>query len=559
MLRELYIENLAVIEKATISFCDKLNVFSGETGAGKSILIGGINAVLGGRTGRDIVRTGESKAVVTALFDNIPVGIAEKLEENGYLYEGELLLQREIYSDGKSTARINGKVTTAAVLKEIASELIDIHGQHDTAILMSTDNQRQILDSYGGLESELTEYKELFRNFSLVSREVKALQKQIEERDERIAVLNERIEDVGGYGLKVGEEKEVAEKLERARSFEAYQRALSEAYGAINGYDEGSSAVSLLRSACKALEKIAPDDEEDKMSQLLQRLKGSLIEIEDIGSELSGAMSDEYSPEGLSELENRLSDILLLKRRYKMETDELIEAFEKWKEELDTLQEGDEALEELNEKRRRLADEVKAKAQKISDLRKKAADKLVKEITEELIFLDMPNVQFVFDFQRDKIAVTGMDKVEMLISVNKGETPKPMNKIASGGELSRIMLAIKNVLASADNVPTMIFDEIDTGISGRAAHKVGIKLSEIADKRQVLCVTHLAQIAAMGDRHFLIEKKSDEKRTYTNVHALDYEERKREIARIISGESESETALKSAEELLKRDRSINEH
>lgn len=559
MLRELYIENLAVIEKATISFCDKLNVFSGETGAGKSILIGGINAVLGGRTGRDIVRTGESKAVVTALFDNIPVGIAEKLEENGYLYEGELLLQREIYSDGKSTARINGKVTTAAVLKEIASELIDIHGQHDTAILMSTDNQRQILDSYGGLESELTEYKELFRNFSLVSREVKALQKQIEERDERIAVLNERIEDVGGYGLKAGEEKEVAEKLERARSFEAYQRALSEAYGAINGYDEGSSAVSLLRNACNSLGKIAPDDEEDKMNQLLQRLRGALIEIEDIGSELSGAVSDEYSPEGLSELENRLSDILLLKRRYKMETDELIEAFEKWKEELDTLQEGDEALEELNEKRRRLADEVKAKAQKISDLRKKAADKLVKEITEELIFLDMPNVQFVFDFQRDKIAVTGMDKVEMLISVNKGETPKPMNKIASGGELSRIMLAIKNVLASADNVPTMIFDEIDTGISGRAAHKVGIKLSEIADKRQVLCVTHLAQIAAMGDRHFLIEKKSDEKRTYTNVHALDYEERKREIARIISGESESETALKSAEELLKRDRSINEH
>ena len=560
MLKELDIENLAVIEKATISFCDKLNVFSGETGAGKSILIGGINAVLGGRTGRDIVRTGESKAVVTALFDDIPKSTVLKLEENGYFYEGELLLQREISSDGKSTARINGKITTAAVLKEIASELIDIHGQHDTAILMSTDNQRQILDSYGGVESKLSEYRDVFRSFSHVSKEVKALQQEIQERDEKIAVLSEKIEDVEGYGLKVGEEKEVSDRLEKVRGFEAYQRALTEAYGCINGYDEGSSSVSLLRSACASLGKIAKeDDEADEMSLLLQRLKGALIEIEDIGSELSGAINDEYSAESLSELENRLSDILLLKRRYRMETDELIEALDKWKKELEELKESDDILEELNEKRRKLADEVKAMAQEISDLRKEAADRLVKEITGELVFLDMPNVQFIFDFQRDKISITGMDKVEMLISVNKGEEPKPMNKIASGGELSRIMLAVKNVLASADNVPTMIFDEIDTGISGRAAHKVGVKLSEIAGKRQVLCVTHLAQIAAMGDRHLLIEKKSDDKRTYTNVHALDYEERKHEIARIISGDSDNEVTLRSAEELLKRDKNTNEH
>lgn len=558
MLKELEIENLAVIEKATISFCDKLNVFSGETGAGKSILIGGINAVLGGRTGRDIVRTGESKAVVTALFDDIPKSTVFKLEENGYSYDGELLLQREISSDGKSTARINGKITTAAVLKEIASELIDIHGQHDTAILMSTDNQRQILDSYGGLEGKLSQYREVFRAFSHVSKEVKALQQEIQERDDMIASLSEKIEDVEGYGLKVGEEKEVSDRLEKVRGFEAYQRALTEAYGCINGYDEGNSSVGLLRSACVSLGKIAKeDDEADEMSMLLQRLKGALIEIEDIGSELSGAINDEYSADSLTELENRLSDILLLKRRYRMETDELIEALGKWKKELEELKESDDILEELNEKRRRLADEVKTRAQEISDLRKQAADRLVKEITGELVFLDMPNVRFIFDFQRDKISITGMDKVEMLISVNKGEEPKPMNKIASGGELSRIMLAVKNVLASADNVPTMIFDEIDTGISGRAAHKVGVKLSEIADKRQVLCVTHLAQIAAMGDRHLLIEKKSDDKRTYTNVHALDYEERKREIARIISGESESEVTLRSAEELLKRDR--NEH
>ena len=318
----------------------------------------------------------------------------------------------------------------------------------------------------------------------------------------------------------------------------------------ISGYDEGESALSLLQNASNELEKISETVE--GIGELSQRLSGILIDLEDIGSEVSKNINDEYSPENVSLLENRKSDLLLLKRRYRMEIDELIESLSQWKAELEQLKTGDDALEELNERRRELADDVKKRAQEISELRKNAADKLVKAITEELVFLDMPNVRFVFDFQRDKITSAGMDKIEMLISVNKGEEPKPMNKIASGGELSRIMLAVKNVLASADDVPTMIFDEIDTGISGRAAHKVGVKLYEIARKRQVLCVTHLAQIAAMGDRHLLIEKQSDESRTYTNVHALEFEERKREIARIISGESDSEITLKSAEELLKR-------
>ncbi|MCM1054916.1 MAG: DNA repair protein RecN [Bacteroides sp.] len=550
MLKELDIENLAVIERAAISFCGNLNVFSGETGAGKSILIGGINAVLGGRIGRDIVRTGENKAVVTALFDDIPKHVIEKLEENGYSYDGELLLQREITSDGKGTARINGKIATASVLREIASRLIDIHGQHDTAILMSTDNQRQILDTYGGLENKLREYKEIFREFSHVSKEVKSLQLKIEERESRISELTEKIEDVEGYELKLGEEEEVSAQLDAARSFEEVQKALSSAYMCISGCDESESAVGLLQSASNELEKIT--EKVKGLSELSQRLSGILIDMEDIGSEISKNINDDYSPENVTLLENRKSDLLLLKRRYRMETDELIEALSSWKTELEQLKTGDNALEELNERRRELADEVKKRAQEISELRKDAADRLVKAITEELVFLDMPNVRFVFDFQRDKITSAGMDKIEMLISVNKGEEPKPMNRIASGGELSRIMLAVKNVLASADDVPTMIFDEIDTGISGRAAHKVGVKLYEIARKRQVLCVTHLAQIAAMGDRHLLIEKQSDESRTYTKVHALEFEERKREIARIISGESDSEITLKSAEELLKR-------
>ncbi len=553
MLKELNIENLAVIEKATISFCNKFNVFSGETGAGKSILIGGINAVLGARTDKSIVRTGESKAVVTALFDDISKETQKKLEENGYSYDGELLLQREISSDGKSTARINGKVTTAAVLKNIASDLIDIHGQHDTAILMSTENQRQILDSYGGLNERLNTYREVFHEFSHISKQVKALQQKIDDRDNRIEDLREKIEEVSSFNLYVGEEKEVSERLEKARSFESVQKALSEAYGSLCGYDDESSAASLVRNALNNLEKISQSDvEDDEYGKLSKRLSEAVIEIEDIGSEISKNISDEYSSENISLLENRLSDLLMLKRRYRTDIDRLILELEDWKRELEDLQDSDDVLEELNEKRWELAEQVKKQAAEISELRKKAAEELVEKITAELVFLDMPNIRFIFDFQKDKISITGMDKVEMLISVNKGEEPKSMNKIASGGELSRIMLAVKNVLASSDNVPTMIFDEIDTGISGRAAQKVGVKLSEIADKRQVLCVTHLAQIAAMGDRHMLIEKKSDEIRTYTTVHSLDFNERKREIARIISGNSDSEAALLSAEELLNR-------
>lgn len=557
MLKELNIENLAVIEKATISFCNKFNVFSGETGAGKSILIGGINAVLGARTDKSIVRTGESKAVVTALFDDISKETQKKLEENGYSYDGELLLQREISSDGKSTARINGKVTTAAVLKNIASDLIDIHGQHDTAILMSTENQRQILDSYGGLNERLNKYREVFHEFSHISKQVKALQQKIDDRDNRIEDLREKIEEVSSFNLYEGEEKEVSERLEKARSFESVQKALSEAYGSLCGYDDESSAASLVRNALNNLEKISQSDvEDDEYGKLSKRLSEAVIEIEDIGSEISKNISDEYSSENISMLENRLSDLLMLKRRYRTDIDRLILDLEDWKRELEDLQGSDDVLEELSEKRRELAEQVKKQAAEISDIRKKAAEELVEKITAELAFLDMPNIRFIFDFQKDKISITGMDKVEMLISVNKGEEPKSMNKIASGGELSRIMLAVKNVLASSDNVPTMIFDEIDTGISGRAAQKVGVKLSEIAEKRQVLCVTHLAQIAAMGDRHLLIEKKSDDLRTYTTVHSLDFNERKREIARIISGNSDSEAALLSAEELLNRKKSV---
>ena len=550
MLKEIYIENLAIIEKAVISFTEGLNIFSGETGAGKSILIGGINAVLGGRTSKEIVRAGTDKANITALFDYIPQSVREKLEEYGYTADNdELLLQREISADGKSTARICGKTATVAVLRDVAAGLIDIHGQHDNQILMSNDKQREILDSYGQLEESLEQYRELFKEFSGLSRKIKTLQDENNLKQEKLEILEERINELNELNFKEGEEAEIEQRLSEARNFEEIQRALSTAYGCIEGGDEEAGALGLSEKACNEMGKMS--SYVNGCEELRQRLESVIVELDDIKSEISSKMSDgEQYP--LAFLEERMSDILRAKRKYGMEIDALIEQHEEWKLEYETLNNSEDILEAMLEERHKLADSVRKKATEISEMRKKTAEALVEKISEELKYLDMPNVKLIFAVEQDKISVTGMDKVEMLISVNKGEEPKPINKIASGGELSRIMLAIKNVLASNDNIPTMIFDEIDTGISGHAAQKVGIKLSEISEKRQVLCVTHLAQIAAMADNHLLIRKSSDENRTYTKIYPLDFEERKKEIARIISGDSDSEITLKSAEELLLR-------
>ena len=550
MLKEIYIENLAIIEKAVISFTKGLNIFSGETGAGKSILIGGINAVLGGRTSKEIVRAGTDKANITALFDYIPDSVRQKLEEYGYTADNdELLLQREISADGKSTARICGKTATVAVLKDVAAGLIDIHGQHDNQILMSNDKQREILDSYGQLEDSLEQYRGLFKEFSGLSRKIKSLQEENNLKQEKLEILEERINELNELNFREGEEAEIEQRLSEARNFEEIQRALSTAYGCIEGNDEEAGALSLSERACNEMGKMSSYVK--GCEELRQRLESVIVELDDIKSEISSKMSDgEQYP--LAFLEERMSDILRAKRKYGMEIDSLIEQHEEWKLEYETLNNSEDILEAMLEERHKLADSVRKKASEISEMRKKTAEALVEKISEELKYLDMPNVKLIFAVEQDKISVTGMDKVEMLISVNKGEEPKPINKIASGGELSRIMLAIKNVLASNDNIPTMIFDEIDTGISGHAAQKVGIKLSEISEKRQVLCVTHLAQIAAMADNHLLIRKSSDENRTYTKIYPLDFEERKKEIARIISGDSESEITLKSAEELLLR-------
>lgn len=552
MLRELSIENLAVIEKASIAFDDKLNVFTGETGAGKSILIGGINAILGGRVSKDIVRAGTEKAVVTGLFDDLPESVKAKLSDNGFAVDDELLLQRDIHADGKSTARINGRATTVAILRDIASELIDIHGQHDNRLLMDGDNQREILDSYGKNSGLLSEYATAFKEFSALSRKIKEVSRKKAESLEKAELLRERLEELDRYNFSADEEETVKQKIEELRNAEYISENLYNAQTAISGDDDTDGAYSMLehcKNSVSSLSETIPE-----LDKLAERISDMLVELEDIREEIVQRIPDEDEDTAgmLGVLEERLSVILRLQRKYGTDLAQILENSEKWRNELYEIDNGDDIIEELTEKKKEAGEKVKRLATELTSRRKKAADDLAKQISAELTFLDMPDIRLVFDISQDKVTLSGMDKVEMLISVNKGEDLKPMSKIASGGELSRIMLAVKNVLAETDKLHTMIFDEIDTGISGRAAAKVGLKLHEAAENRQILCVTHLAQIAAMADTQLLIKKTSDEKRTYTGITKLDLEGRKREIARIISGDENDPISLENAEMLLLR-------
>lgn len=552
MLRELSIENLAVIEKASIAFDDKLNVFTGETGAGKSILIGGINAILGGRVSKDIVRAGTEKAVVTGLFDDLPESVKAKLSDNGFAVDEELLLQRDIHADGKSTARINGRATTVAILRDIASELIDIHGQHDNRLLMDGDNQREILDSYGKNSGLLSEYATAFKEFSALSRKIKEVSRKKTESLEKAELLRERLEELDRYNFSADEEETVKQKIEELRNAEYISENLYNAQTAISGDDDTDGAYSMLEHCKNSVSSLS--DTIPELDKLAERISDMLVELEDIREEIVQRIPDEDEDTAgmLGVLEERLSVILRLQRKYGTDLAQILENSEKWRNELYEIDNGDDIIEELTEKKKEAGEKVKRLATELTSRRKKAADELAERISAELTFLDMPDIRLVFDISQDKVTLSGMDKVEMLISVNKGEDLKPMSKIASGGELSRIMLAVKNVLAETDKLHTMIFDEIDTGISGRAAAKVGLKLHEAAGNRQILCVTHLAQIAAMADTQLLIKKTSDEKRTYTGITKLDFEGRKREIARIISGDENDPISLENAEMLLLR-------
>lgn len=550
MLRELSIENLAVIESASAQFGESFNVFTGETGAGKSILIGGINAILGQRTTKDIVRTGAPEAVVSALFDDIPAGARAKLEELGFSSEDdELLLTRRITADGKSSARINGRSATASMLREIGSLLVDVHGQHENRILMSTENQRDILDSYGGIVPALEEYRVSFREFSQLSKRIHKLQTEAETRALKIERLQAIIEELEALNISKGEGDELERELAKCRSFARIQSSLYAAHSCMTG-DETPGALDLLRKAMNALAQVA--DVLPEAEQLAERLESVVPEAEDISAELYDLMGDEGNAARESALEDRVSALKHARRRYNMDSDQLVDYLDECRAELMELGGQDDEIDSLLLQKHDLAEKVKQQAENISALRNEAAQRLSQEICSQLAFLDMPNVRMVIAVKRDKITIKGMDEVEMLISANAGEEPKPINRIASGGELSRIMLAIKSVLADNDDIPTLIFDEVDAGISGRAAQKVGIKLAETAKKRQVLCITHLAQIASQAQHHLLIEKQTENGRTYTQIKQLDFEGRKSELARIIDGDGTNMSGLAAAEEMLRR-------
>lgn len=544
MLRELSIENLAVIERGNARFCGSFNVFTGETGAGKSVLIGGINAILGQRVSRDIVRSGEQKAVVSALFDDIPVSAAEKLRELGFEECEEVVLSREIFADGKSSAHINGRTATAAMLKEIGSLLIDIHGQHDNRILMSNENQLDILDRHAGITDRINEYHTLFRDFSKTSRELKKLTEDNEMREFKTERLKAVISELEPLELEKGSGKILEQKLENARNGAKITDAAQKAFSALSA--EGG-CIEALRDAVSYLKSIS--DLEPEAAEICERLAAVVGEADDISDEIDG-ICEKYSDNNEAELSDKMSLLKTAMRKYNCSADELADYLSECRTELENMVNADERAAELDEKKHQLAKQVKAAASEISKLRKEAAERFAEEIKSELTFLDMPDVRIVFAVKPDKISISGMDLVELMISANAGEEPKPMNKIASGGELSRIMLAIKCVLAKSDDMPTLIFDEIDTGISGRAAQKVGVKLKELSRSRQVMCVTHLAQIAAKAERHLSLEKTVENGRTYTKITELDHAGRVREIARIIDGSENNSASLKAAEEML---------
>lgn len=551
MLSELYIENLAVIEKATIDFSDKLNVFTGETGAGKSILINGINAILGQRITKDIVRTGTDKAVISALFTDIGDNVLQVLDELGISAEdGQLFLTREIRSDGGSVARVNSRAVNVSVLKAIGETLVTIHGQHDNQILMAPERHIEILDSYAESEALIEDYHSSFRELQSIAKKINKIKTEQSKKEFRMAELADIVEEINALNIHEGEDKEIEAELNISKNAVAISEALYMAKQLLSGDDDTDGAVEMTQRASKSVEEYT--DIMTEISPIYDRLSSAAIEMEDISEEIGSLLDSlDIDPKRYDYLNQRSDELRRIMKKYGPELDDVLTTLENSQNELDELSGAEQSLDELNKEKERLLAEVSKKAKVLSDHRKKAGERFVSQVTEELEFLNMPKVKLVVQQKTGKLTINGMDSIEFLISANLGEEPKPIAKIASGGELSRIMLALKNVIAEKDSIGTLIFDEIDTGVSGRAAQKIGIKLKQISRLRQVLCVTHLAQMAVMADNHLLIEKNIQGDRTVTTVRTLDHEQRKYEIARIMGGENITELMLENAEQYLK--------
>ena len=550
MLELLHIENIAVIEEADIHFRAGFNALTGETGAGKSIVIDAMSAVLGGRTSRDLIRTGSDKAFVSAAFSAVSPAL-EGLAECGVAPDenGGLLLQRELTADGKNYCRANGRPITVAQLRKVGSELLNIHGQHDGAALLDEEQHCAYLDRFGKTEAPLGAYQATYETMAQLRRQINALQMDEAEKARRMDSLRFQIDELERAELTAGEEEELNARRNLLRHGEKYISALSGADYALNGGDEAIGAVSALQEAENALYSVRTLD--DELAQLCKRLEQARCEVYDLAETIRDKREEfDFSPEELDSVESRCDQLYRLKKKYGATVEDCLAYLDKCHAELDAMETADDTILLLQRKLNKAEQATAERAAALTEARKAAAAALEQRIQSELRDLDMKKVRFAIDFGVKDPAPDGCDVVRFLMSANAGEDLKPIARIASGGELARIMLALKNVLAEQEAIATLVFDEVDTGVSGRAAQKVAEKLAQVSRRKQVLCVTHLPQLAAMADTHFSVEKGERGGRTYTRVVMLDREERKAELARITGGNQVTQALLQSAEELL---------
>ena len=550
MLELLHIENIAIIERADIEFGRGFNALTGETGAGKSIVIDALGAVLGQRTSRELIRTGAEKAFVSAAFGDVPAELPG-LAENGLAPEedGTLLLQRELYGDGKNVCRVSGRPVTVAQLRRIGASLLNIHGQHDGQQLLDEEQHLIYLDRFGRVEEELDAYRTRYDAWRATRREMDALRMDEAEKARRVDMLRHQIGELERADLQEGEEEALLARRNILRNGEKFISAISEADVCLNGGDEGLGAVSAIKEAEDALRSLRSLG--DEFITLSERLEALRCEAYDLAETIRDKKDEyDFSPQELDAVESRCDQLYRLKKKYGSSVEEMLAYLEKSREELDRIEYADDRLAQLEQKLRAQESAARDAAKTLSEKRRAAAKELEARISRELSELDMPKLRFSIDFQDKELAEDGTDTVAFLMSANMGEALRPIQKIASGGELSRIMLALKNVLAEQDSVMTMVFDEVDTGVSGRAAQRVAEKLAKLSLARQVLCVTHLPQLTAMADVHFGVEKGEENGRTLTRVRLLDRAARRAEIARMSGGDHPSETMLSGAEELL---------
>ena len=549
MLSSLQIENVAVIQKAEVHFEPGLNVLTGETGAGKSILIDSINAILGNRTSKDLVRTGAAKAVIRAAFEQVPSAVLDKLEQSGYERSEALLLSREITAEGKSSCRINGMPATAAVLRDLCGGLININGQHDSVGLLNPAHHLGILDDYAQNRTVFQEYYALYRELVRVKRELDALITDEAEKQRKIDLLQYQVQEIEDAGLTAGEEQTLENRRKVLSNASAIRDRLAQSYALLSGSDDAAGAVDLLGEASNAVDAAA------QLDPALAAAAGQLLDLyynaKDVAADLIGRL-DTYDTNDaeLDEVEQRLDLLYRLKRKYGSTVEDVIAFGQKAREELDNIQHSQQRYDALQAEKLRLYAKAREKAEALTQTRLKAFEELNTRISGTLDFLNMPGVRMTLRHTRGPLASHGQDSIEFYISTNPGEAPKPLAKIASGGELSRITLAIKNAMADKDAVPTVIYDEIDSGVSGKAAGRIGEVLLQSAQGHQILCITHTAQIAALADCHLLIQKNVSNERTYTEIHPLDENGRVEALARLISGDHVTELSRANAREML---------